>query len=323
MRRCIDSLLPGGDEVEILIIDDGSTEDDTALIADEYERRYPGVCRAIHQENGGHGEAVNTGLKNASGIYFKVVDSDDMLDFMPYMKVLGTLRRYADPDNTIDMFVCNFVYDKQGAFHKKVMNYRTAFPKDRVFTWDEVRSFHIGQYILMHSVFYRTQMLKDCGFSLPAHTFYVDNIFVYHPLPYVKKLYYMDTDLYRYYIGRDDQSVNEKTMISRIDQQYHITYLMLGYYDVTKIEGKKLRNYMISYLEIMMAICSILAIRSGTEENMAKKDKLWDDLKSMDPTLYKRLRYGPFGVFMNLPGKAGRMLTVAGYKVSQKIFGFN
>ena len=55
MRHCIDTLLTGGDQVEILIVDDGSTKDDTAAIADEYEARYPGICRAIHQENAGHG----------------------------------------------------------------------------------------------------------------------------------------------------------------------------------------------------------------------------------------------------------------------------
>lgn len=58
MRRCIDSLLSGGEDVEILIVDDGSTKDNTAEIADEYEKNYPGIVKAIHQENGGHGEAV-------------------------------------------------------------------------------------------------------------------------------------------------------------------------------------------------------------------------------------------------------------------------
>ncbi len=66
MAHAIESLLPGGDEVEILIVDDGSS-DATAEIADEYERRYPNVVRAIHKENGGHGDAVMTGLKNAKG----------------------------------------------------------------------------------------------------------------------------------------------------------------------------------------------------------------------------------------------------------------
>ena len=80
MGKCIESILPAGDEVEILIVDDGSQKDNTLEIAKEYEQKYPTICKAIHQENGGHGEAVNTGLRNASGLYFKVVDSADWLD---------------------------------------------------------------------------------------------------------------------------------------------------------------------------------------------------------------------------------------------------
>jgi len=94
MRNCIESLLPGGDEVEILIVDDGSAKDRTAQIADEYEEKYPGICRAIHQENGGHGAAVNAGLRAATGIYFKVVDSDDWVNEEAYREVLETLRHF-------------------------------------------------------------------------------------------------------------------------------------------------------------------------------------------------------------------------------------
>lgn len=46
---------------------------------------------------------------------------------------------------------------------------------------------------------------------------------------------------------------------------------MLGYYDVMKIGNRKLRHYMIQYLEIMMTISSVLAIKSGTSENLEKK----------------------------------------------------
>ena len=76
MESCIESLLVGGEEVEILIVDDGSS-DRTAEIADDYARKYPTIVKAIHQENKGHGGAVNTGLAHATGLYFKVVDSDD------------------------------------------------------------------------------------------------------------------------------------------------------------------------------------------------------------------------------------------------------
>lgn len=323
MRHCIDTLLTGGDEVEILIVDDGSVKDRTAEIADEYEKNYPGICRAIHQENGGHGEAVNTGLKNSTGIYFKVVDSDDWVDESAYREILDTLRRFVYGEKTLDMLVSNFVYEKQGVKRKKVMNYRTALPENELFDWDDVKVFMLGQYILMHSVIYRTELLKQCGLELPKHTFYVDNIFVYQPLPHVKTMYYLNVNFYRYFIGREDQSVNEAVMIGRIDQQIRVTKLMLGYYDVTKIKQRKLRRYMIRYLEIMMTISSILAIKSGTDENMEKKKELWQHLRKQNLKLYLRLRWGFMGQGVNLPGEGGRQFPIAIYKMTQKFFGFN
>ena len=192
MGKCIESILPAGDEVEILIVDDGSQKDNTLEIAKEYEQKYPTICKAIHQENGGHGEAVNTGLKNASGLYFKVVDSDDWLDSKVLLEVLERIRNLTLSGESIDMLVANFIYDKVGQENKKVMSYANAFPEDKVFGWAEMKNFHLGQYILMHSVIYRTKMLKDCGLQLPKHTFYVDNLFVYEPLPHVKKIYHLN-----------------------------------------------------------------------------------------------------------------------------------
>lgn len=323
MENCIQSLLPGGDEVEILIVNDGSTKDNTAEIADRYEREYPGICRAIHQENGGHGEAVNAGLRNATGIFFKVVDSDDWVNAEAYEQVLSQLRQFVYGKDTIDMLITNFVYEKQGAKHKKVMNYNMALPKREIFTWDDVKVFMAGQYILMHSVIYRTELLRECNLELPKHTFYVDNIFVYEPLPHVKKMYYLDVNFYRYFIGRSDQSVNEQVMIGRIDQQIRVTKLMLGYHDVTRLSNRKLRGYMTRYLEIMMVISSILAIKSGTDENMEKKTELWSHLKKLNFKLYLRIRWGFLGQSMNLPGKGGRKVSIMGYKIAQKFFGFN
>ena len=323
MEHCIQTLLTGGEEVEIIIVDDGSKKDRTPEIADEYARKYPTICKAIHQENGGHGEAVNTGLKNATGIFFKVVDSDDWVNEEAYAKVLETLRWFVYCGDTLDMLVTNFVYEKEGAKRKKVMSYHTAFPKDRVFGWKDVKFFMKGQYILMHSVIYRTSLLLQCGLQLPKHTFYVDNIFVYQPLPHVKHMYYLDVNFYRYYIGREDQSVNESVMIGRIDQQLFVTKLMLGYCDVMKIGNRKLRHYMIQYLEIMMTISSVLAIKSGTEENLEKKKELWQYLKKQNLPLYLRLRTGFLGQGCNLPGKGGRKLLIAGYKITQKFYGFN
>lgn len=321
MENCIKSLLPGGEDIEILIIDDGS-KDSTPEIADFYEKKYPTIIRAIHQENGGHGEAVNAGIRNASGLYFKVVDSDDWVDLEAYEKVLDTLRELSGGNRTLDMLISNYVYEKEGAKRKKVMRY-SSLPKDRIFTWNEAGHFHKGQYILMHSVIYRTKLLRECGLELPKHTFYVDNIYVYKPLPSVKNMYYLDVDFYRYYIGREDQSVNEKVMIGRIDQQIRVNKIMVDEFDLWKISNRKLRRYMFNYLEIITVISTIMLIRSGTEENLEKKRELWKYIKEKDIRLFHHLRSGIMGSTMNLPGKGGRKISVAAYKLSQKVVGFN
>ena len=322
MEKCIDSLLIGGEDVEIIIVDDGS-KDMTPEIADSYAKKHPEIVRAIHQENGGHGEAVNTGIRNAQGIFFKVVDSDDWVDAEAYQKILATLRELVGNGSQLDMLISNFVYEKEGAKHKKVMKYTSAIPKEKLFTWKDVRHFSKGQYILMHSVIYRTQLLRDCGLELPKHTFYVDNLFVYVPLPYVKNMYYLDVDFYRYYIGREDQSVNESVMIKRIDQQIKVNKIMVDSYDLWKLQDRKLRKYMFNYLEIITVVSTVMLIRSGTEENLEKKKELWQYLKAKDGGLYFRLRHGLFGRTMNLPGRGGRRLSVAAYKISQKFYGFN
>ena len=321
MARAIDSILEGGEDVEIIIVNDGSA-DDTGKIADQYAKKYPSIVRAIHQENGGHGEAVNTGISNASGIYFKVVDSDDWLDKTAYEKTLSVLRSTVEDGTSLDMFIANYVYEKVAEDKKKVINYRTALPVGRVFTWDDVRYFRQGHYILMHSVIYRTKLLRDCGLVLPKHTFYVDNIFVYQPLPLVKIMYYLDVNLYRYFIGRDDQSVTEANMIRRIDQQELVNRYMINCCDVMALKNKKLQRYMIKYLSIMMTVTSVYLIKEGSEESIRKKDLLWEDLKKKDKRLYREIHNNFLGVSMNFKSRIGRWIVKAGYKLSKKIFKF-
>ena len=199
----------------------------------------------------------------------------------------------------------------------------SSLPQDKIFTWNEAGRFHKGQYILMHSVIYRTQLLRECGLELPKHTFYVDNIYVYKPLPSVKHMYYMDVDFYRYFIGRDDQSVNEKVMIGRIDQQIKVNKIMIDEFDLWKIPESKTAPLYVQLSEIITVISTIMLIRSGTEENLEKKRELWKYIKDHDIRLFHHLRNGIMGNAMNLPGRGGRKISVAAYKLSQKIVGFN
>lgn len=322
MEKAIQSALAGGEDMEILVVDDGST-DRTLEIAQRYEQEYPTIVRAIHKENGGHGDAVMTGLDNANGLYFKVLDSDDWLKEQALLEVLAKLRELIMQGNGPDMLIANYVYEKVGETKKKIIQYRNPLPQNRIFSWAETGHFHQGQYILMHSVIYRKNLLKECGLTLPKHTFYVDNVFVYQPLPAVKTMYYLDVNLYRYFIGRDDQSVTEENMMKRIDQQIRVTKIMIESHDVWKIKEKRLRNYMIKYLGIMMTISSIYLLKSGTEENLQKKQELWDYLKAYDKKLYHRIGMTLLGSSSKSETKAGQGIFKAGYELARKIFKFN
>ena len=325
MDKCIQSLLPGGEDIEIILVDDGSTKDDTPAICDRYAAQYPDIVRVIHQENGGHGEGVNQGIRNASGLYYKVVDSDDWLDEASLRTVLNKLREFVRKGHPLDMMIANYVYEHVEDGSQKVMRYTNVFPQNRVFTWNQIGRFYPSQYLLMHSVIYRTELLRKCALELPRHTFYVDNIFVYQPLPFVKTLYYMDVDLYRYFIGRADQSVNEKVMVGRVDQQVRVTQLMINAHNLRDIKASvpKLGRYMTSYLSMMMTISSIFLIMDGSPEALGKKTQLWEYLRTVDSALYHKLKYRAISFVGNLPGYQGRKLSINLYRLARKIYKFN
>ena len=322
MDRAVESILKGGEDVEIIIVNDGS-KDDTSKIAHEYEEKYPTIVRAVDKENGGHGDAVNAGLDHAEGKYFKVVDSDDWVDEEALYKILDVLKKFEEEEKQVDMLLANYVYEKEGMEHKKVIEYKNVLPQEEIFGWNDVKHFHLGQYILMHSVIYRTDFLKLCQLRLPKHTFYVDNIYVYYPLPHVRKMYYMDVDFYRYYIGREDQSVNEKVMIKRIDQQIRVNKLMADAFHNCQFDSKHLKKYMLSYLDIITTVSSIMLVRAGTQEALDKKKEMLEYIREQDLWLYHKLRYSILGRAANLPGRGGRKMFVAAYKVCQKFYGFN
>ena len=321
LHYCVGSLVVGGEQVEILIINDGSS-DRTQEVAEQLAAKYPNV-RAIYQENKGHGGAVNTGIRESKGKYFKVVDSDDWVDSRAYLKILETLEQLEVAETSVDAFISNFVYEKEGQSRKKNMSYHDVLPENQIFTWDEVGTFSKGQYMMMHSLIYRTDLLCEVGLELPEHTFYVDNIFVFTPLQAVKTMYYLPVDFYRYFIGRNDQSVNESVMIKRIDQQLKVNRILVDNLHLDEIENPDLRSYLLNHVEITTIISCALLNRAGTAEHMMKKQELWEYIQENNPALFKIVRNGLLGQLTNLYGYPGRKISNAVYKIARSIYGFN
>ncbi|MGN0805013.1 MAG: glycosyltransferase family 2 protein [Candidatus Coproplasma sp.] len=318
MEKCVDSLLTGGDDVEIIIVNDGST-DGTLEIAKRYEKQYPSIVKVIDKPNGGHGSGVNAGLKIATGLYYKVVDSDDWLDENAFQKLLSTIKTHISEGTPADLYVTNFIYDKVCEQTQFVRNYRKNLPVGQFFNWEKVKRFKTSSVLMMHSLLYRTEKLRESNTVLPEHTFYVDNIYAYKPLPFMQKMFYLDIDLYHYFIGREDQSVNINNITKRYRQQIKVMKELLSAYSYEQIKAfpKGLSRYMLHNLSVIM-VMSLMFITAGKDELDVRReylDGLWDYLKVNDKKLFKYLCYRSYSVLVNwLPFRLQGKVTLLGYR---------
>lgn len=291
LRHCVDTLLSGGEDVEILIVNDGS-KDGTAAIADEYEAKYPTIVRAIHKENGGHGSGVNRGMREAAGLYYKVVDSDDWVNEAALKKLLDTIKTHQRENCLPDLYITNFIYDHTYDGTQFTRHWRKQFKPNAFHSWQDVGWFSGAQVLLMHSLMYQTELLRQSGMVLPEHTFYVDNLFAYQPLPLMQTIYYLDVDLYHYFIGRDDQSVNIKNFTRRYDQQIRVMTKMADAYSYGQImaQPKPLARYMRHCLSAIMMNTMLFCCAGGSDpERIAAYDAMWAHIRQQDEKLYRYL----------------------------------
>ncbi|KAB5607931.1 glycosyltransferase family 2 protein [Bifidobacterium jacchi] len=324
LERCVTSLMQASDtrDIEVLIVDDGS-HDATPRLADAYAARWPRNVRAIHQPNKGHGGAVNTGIANARGTYVKVVDADDWIDSQSIDIMMTTLRAQRESAKPVDMIVSNYVYDKVGKRRLHTVNFRHAMRTGEVLTWDDLGHFGLAEYILMHALTFRTQVVRESGMQLPEHTFYVDFIYAYQPFVNVRTMLYLDMPFYHYFIGREGQSVQTDVMIRRVDQLLLVNRRMLEATPERGTVPDGLYRYMIHFLTIESCIASVFLILSRDPANCEKKQRLWAAINEYSPTIYHDVRRKAMARAINLPGSPGRWIVRHGYAIAERVVGFN
>ena len=320
MENCVNSLLCGGDKVEIIIIDDGS-KDNTGRIADEYAEKYPDIVKVVHQENGGHGEGINQGLAHATGIYFKVVDSDDTLnaDFPAFLEKLEECER----NGGVDLMVTNYYYVHSDGEGDRSINYSNVLPENRIFGWKDVGVFRMHQMLTIHSCTFRTELMRKWGEELPKHVFYEDNLMVCKTLPHVSRIYYFNADLYRYWIGRPDQSVQKNVMAKRYQHQVMVTEKCFTSFRMDHIADPMHRKYMHHELFLMFGISILYGRMNNTEEADAVLERMWETCRAHDLKLANHFRKGTCLSLICIPGAAGRRFCSFVYDTCNKIVRFN
>lgn len=321
MRRCIDSLLTATQPCEILLINDGSS-DDTGAIAHSYAEQDPRV-RAIDQENANWGGVVNHGLALARGIYFKIVDSDDHIDEDALRIVLDTLALAVQADKAPDLLITNYVYDRITDKSKHTIHYRSLFPAGRIFTWKEMGKPGIDQFIMVHASWFKTSVLRASGLELPTGVSYMDSHFVLHPLPFVETLFYLDVDAYQYLIGREGQSVEIDVVKKQIDQQLLASKMAIEGYDYERLyrEEPNRAQLMMGYVSCMMSVSTIYLFKINTPESIQKNTELWKYMEQTNPILYNNVKKSWAGR-ANRKTPLGRFIAKLGYGFAQKVFKF-
>ncbi len=320
LSKCVESLLVGGEDVEIIIVNDGST-DDTGEIAMAYQQKYPTIVRAVNKPNGGHGSGVNKGLELATGLYYKVVDSDDWLDAEAFKQLLATIKQHVDAGEGADLYITNFVYEHVVDNTSYVSDYIKNLPQNRFFGWDEIKPMKLWKMLLMHSLTYNTQKLRAVGMVLPEHTFYVDNVYAYQPIAHMQKLYYLNVNLYRYFIGRSDQSVTIENIVKRYDNQIRCMRQILSSYTYDELQAmcKPLRKQMYHNLHAIMCNTYFFTTAKDSPERRKLFAEMWSDLKERDIKLYRRIRRMPTFILLNcLPWKLKGALSTLAYKFLRK-----
>ena len=315
----VKSLVGGGDDVEIIIVDDGS-KDRTGEIADEFAKEYKNVS-VIHQENGGHGAGINAGLAVAQGLYFKVIDSDDWVDEDAYKEVLEKIRSFVKDGNAPDLLLTDFVYENRQKNIQSAMSYGNVFPPNRILRWKDTKKMKMDAYLMMHALIYKLDVLKACKLNLPIHRFYEDNLYVYVPLAYTKTIYYLPVGFYRYLVGRAGQSVETKTMAKRYKMQLanmkELTEAY-SYEELRKLEPKQKRmmfHLLNVYTYLTLAFVCIEFDKTKKEDYR----NLQKEIRAHDKKLYNKLRWRTNLVFVEgMPSKLRATLVNYGHGMVNK-----
>ena len=323
LRRCVERMIPAGPELEVLIVDDGST-DGTPALADALAAESPEIVRVIHQENGGHGEGLNQGIRQARGIYLKSVDADDRIDSDSLRALLDLLRDHADPDTWADLVVNDYVYDhpdREGVF---AVRYNHVFRADRVNTWDSCHHFPIWKQFMIHSLCYRVALLREHDYTLPKHTFYEDNLYIYQPLPWTRTVLYLPRPLYGYTIGQANQSISEANMLRHMDQNTEMVTQMICTWTWAEMERlpKALRKYMLTFLSGQVLAVSLLHETARDAHAAELNRTMWKRILAFDPELYRRIRRHPNAAIIVYPGPRLRRVVFHICQAVRKSLGF-
>lgn len=245
LRRCLDSILLSEvlNDIEVILVNDGSKDSSLSIIR-EYEDKYSNTIVVIDKKNGGHGSTINYGLKIAKGKYFRVIDSDDWVNCIDFIEYVERLK-YENSDLVVTNYSQEHVYDGNSISFKYV-----ELLNSKKYEFDKFNLLTLkGEYFVMATSTYKTSILRKSNLKLLEKTFYVDMIYNIIPIKEVKNFTYYNLDIYRYFIGRKDQSMNLKSFVRNEDDHEKVMKYLLEYYNSIKENLSEVKK---NYIELIL-----------------------------------------------------------------------
>lgn len=241
--RCLESVIIPElcSEIDVLVINDGST-DSTLEIVSKYQNKFPNIVRIINKENGGYGSATNTGIYNSIGKYFRPLDADDWFDkdalksFVAYLTKTNADLIITNYSRVSDSLGYSNDYIHKGVKYEKIYNFKNFSIFDRIKD--------LG--LAMHAMTYRSDILQKNNFYV-SDCYYSDADYTIYPLAFINNIVFVDVILYKYYIGREDQSVSYQGLINHIDDHFFICKKVVDFYSNNEAKMNKILCQNIGY----------------------------------------------------------------------------
>ena len=259
LPRCLDSLTASGvlDDLDIMVVNDGST-DSSRAVAYSYAERYPQSIKVVDKKNGNYGSTINAALPLAVGEYVKVLDADDWFDSQALAKYVAELKSL---EQEVDVSVTHFLMIHEGGRTEtvKYQNYgREPYTYGKVYNLDKVLGDGFIRYFLMHSLTYRTQLLRDHGYRQTEGISYTDIQWSSYPFFWAGSIVFHDLVVYRYNMDREGQTMDPAVIRKSLPQLERMTMDLMDFYrkadmsDLSEARVGFLRQYFKNRLRLLV-----------------------------------------------------------------------
>lgn len=229
LAQCVESILrtPSLSDIEIVIVNDGST-DSSLNIAKRYAARFMQTIRIIDKPNGNYGSTINAALPTLQGEYVKILDADDCFDGSLVAPFLASLRQVRG----VDMVITPFIECRKRSTHRISYNIysRELYESGKIYDAEQIFGDGAIRFFMMHSVCYRTDMLRRINYRQSEGVSYTDQEWVFYPLFRVKDIAFVDIPIYRYNAAREGQTMERGVQLRSLSHLRIVTERMAQHF---------------------------------------------------------------------------------------------